>query len=102
MSMLPKDCRECKEKASGSQKQSQLDSHFQPTLVKEIVTPYSDNLFCNATIEWLINTDQVHFINLDRSCYMTVLQPISALKHSSFQKMVNIASCTTTGVKIPN
>ena len=70
--------------------------------MKEIVMPYSDNLFCNATIEWLINMDQVHFIDLDRSCYMTVLQPISALKHPSFQKMVNIASRAMTSVKIPN
>ena len=90
--MLLKDCKEHKGKASGSQKQSQLDSHLWPMPLKEIVMPYSDDLFCNAAIEWLINTDQVHFINLDRSCYMTVLQPIFALEHPSFQKMVNICS----------
>jgi hypothetical protein len=31
---------------------------------KERVVPYSDNLFRDAAIEWLVSTDQVH-ISID-------------------------------------
>ncbi|KAG2142680.1 hypothetical protein BD769DRAFT_1348977, partial [Suillus cothurnatus] len=50
------------------------------------VIPYSNKLFKQATIEWLVATDQ----------------PIQALEHPKFKEMVDIASCATNGVKIPD
>ncbi|KAG2059949.1 hypothetical protein BDR06DRAFT_873088, partial [Suillus hirtellus] len=48
------------------------------------VIPYSNKLFKQAAIEWLVATDQ----------------PIQALKHPKFKEMVDIASHATNGVKI--
>ncbi|KAN0094364.1 Ribonuclease H-like domain containing protein [Tylopilus felleus] len=79
-SMLPKDAKQRTQKQSGS-KQGRLDGHLQPIPIKENVTPYSDELFCEAAIR----------------------VPISTLKHPSFKNMINVASRTTTGgVTIPN
>ncbi|KAG2107551.1 hypothetical protein BD769DRAFT_1366190, partial [Suillus cothurnatus] len=49
------------------------------------VIPYSDKLFKKAAVEWLITTDQ----------------PIQALEHLKFKEMIDVASHTTQGVKIP-
>ncbi|KAG1758826.1 hypothetical protein EDD22DRAFT_783439, partial [Suillus occidentalis] len=49
------------------------------------VIPYSDKLFKQAAIEWLVATDQ----------------PIQALEHPKFKEMVDITSRATNGVKIP-
>ncbi|KAG2074081.1 hypothetical protein BDR04DRAFT_1008948, partial [Suillus decipiens] len=48
--------------------------------------PYSDKLFKQAAIKWLVATDQ----------------PIQALDHPKFQDMIDVASRATNGVKIPN
>ncbi|KAF9231051.1 hypothetical protein BU15DRAFT_49006 [Melanogaster broomeanus] len=81
-SMLPKDAKQRKEGAS-SHNQPRLDSHLQP---KERVIPYSDKMFRDAAIQWLIDTDQ----------------PIAALEHPSFKNMIDVAARATNGVKIPN
>ena len=59
-SMLPKDAKQHTEKQSGS-KQGRLDGHLQPIPIKENVTLYSDELFCEAAIRWLVDTDQVMY-----------------------------------------
>ncbi|KAF9228922.1 hypothetical protein BS17DRAFT_690581, partial [Gyrodon lividus] len=46
----------------------------------------TDKLFYEAMIEWLINTNQ----------------PIQAVDHPSFKKMIYVASHATKGVIIPN
>jgi hypothetical protein len=51
----------------------------------ERVLPYSDKLFRQAAIEWLVSTDQ----------------PIQALEHPKFKEMIDVASRATNGVKIP-
>ena len=48
-SMLPKDAKQRTQKQSSS-KQGRLDGHLQPIPIKENVTPYSDELFCEAAI----------------------------------------------------
>jgi hypothetical protein len=40
-------------------RQGQLDSHLQEVPCKECVIPYTDALFREAAIEWLVATDQV-------------------------------------------
>lgn len=47
-------------KPSGN-KQGQLDSHLQPTPIKEKTIPYSNKLFSEAAIWWLMNTHQVMY-----------------------------------------
>jgi hypothetical protein len=60
ISMLPADARDCKSKAATSQlPQGRLDSHLQDIPPPERIVPYSDRLFREAAIEWLIATDQV-------------------------------------------
>ncbi|OBZ73926.1 hypothetical protein A0H81_06552 [Grifola frondosa] len=54
--------------------------------MKRCIIAYSEQVFREAAIEWLIATDQ----------------PISALEHPKFKAMINIASRVTDGVKIPS
>jgi hypothetical protein len=63
--------------------QSGLDGHLRPVKAEPIV-PFSNELFQEAATEWLISTDQ----------------PIRALEHPAFQKMINIAARATKGVSI--
>lgn len=60
VSMLSKDAKHHMNKSSSS-KQSCIDGHLQPIL-KEKVIPYSNKLFCDAAIWWLVYTDQVAYI----------------------------------------
>jgi len=56
--MLPKDAQRPHD-ATAANKQTCLDPHLKEKPLKERVTPYTDSLFCNTAIEWLISTDQV-------------------------------------------
>ena len=62
-SMLPEDSRQCKEAASESGlHQMALSSHFADT---EVSIPYSNKVFEDATIQWLVHTNQVgSFVSL--------------------------------------
>ncbi|KIL69109.1 hypothetical protein M378DRAFT_61242, partial [Amanita muscaria Koide BX008] len=83
ISMLPKDTkrRRLETDADG---QTQLDSHLRERETKERVVPYSDARFREAAIEWLVGTDQ----------------PLDALNHPAFQKMVHESARATNGVKL--
>ncbi|KAJ7808037.1 hypothetical protein B0H14DRAFT_2380921, partial [Mycena olivaceomarginata] len=63
--------------------QQTLEPHLREK--PERVVPYSDALFRDAALEWLIATDQ----------------PIDALTHPKFKDMIDIAGRATNGVKIP-
>ncbi|KAF9065988.1 hypothetical protein BDP27DRAFT_1547634, partial [Rhodocollybia butyracea] len=65
---------------------STINDHASPLPPKAHIIPYSDDLFEEAAIEWLIETDQ----------------PIASLEHPKFRNMINVAACATNGVKIPN
>ena len=47
------------EAAEATLKQGRLDGHLQEIPRKEHTVPYTDALFREAAIEWLIATDQV-------------------------------------------
>jgi hypothetical protein len=47
------------EAAEATLKQSRLDGHLQEVPRKERIVPYTDALFREAAIEWLVATDQV-------------------------------------------
>ncbi|KAI0757827.1 hypothetical protein C8Q80DRAFT_1090595 [Daedaleopsis nitida] len=88
VSMLPKDsAARRRAQASKSAEQTRLDPHLreQPKPPEQLVK-YSDELFRDAAVEWLIATDQ----------------PLQALEHPSFKKMIHIAARSTEGVRIPN
>ncbi|PCH39189.1 hypothetical protein WOLCODRAFT_55268, partial [Wolfiporia cocos MD-104 SS10] len=85
-SMLPRDTKWRRDQMKADS-QSSLDSHLQERLPpKERVIPYSDVLFREAAVEWLVATDQ----------------PIQALEHLSFKSMIEIAARATNGVRIPD
>ncbi|KAI0373339.1 hypothetical protein BV20DRAFT_937980, partial [Pilatotrama ljubarskyi] len=84
-SMLPKDTRARREERRKNE-QSTLDFHVKPKAPRPPVVKYSDELFRQAAIEWLIATDQ----------------PVQALEHPKFQEMIDIAARATEGVKLPN
>jgi hypothetical protein len=61
--MLPKDTKRRKLDAAADS-QARLDAHLREPQPKEQIIPYSDAIFREAAIEWLIETDQVCFFNL--------------------------------------
>ena len=56
-SMLPKDSKAQREKAKADA-QTTLDTHLEMPVKKHVV-PYSDALFRQIAIGWLVSTDQV-------------------------------------------
>ncbi|KAH8996082.1 hypothetical protein EDB86DRAFT_2804095, partial [Lactarius hatsudake] len=71
--------------SKAEQLQCTIDTHLVEKKLANQVT-YSDNLFWQVAIEWLVVMDQ----------------PIQALDHPKFKEMVNITSHATNGVKIPS
>ena len=59
-SMLPKDTQECQKMlAATNLQQSAVDDHFELACPEDKPVLYADNLFHEAAIEWLIETNQV-------------------------------------------
>lgn len=56
--MLPKDA-EKRRKDIQAKNQLRLDPHLREKPQKERTIPYTDELFRDAAIEWLVSTDQV-------------------------------------------
>ncbi|KAJ7131123.1 hypothetical protein C8R44DRAFT_583248, partial [Mycena epipterygia] len=73
------DAEEAKQKLQ----QKTLDPHLEEK--PERVIRYTDQLFLDAAVEWLIATDQ----------------PIDALNHPKFKEMIDVAARAHDGVKIP-
>ncbi|KAI0249256.1 hypothetical protein BJV78DRAFT_1129912, partial [Lactifluus subvellereus] len=82
-SKLPGDIAARKLKATETQRT--LDGLLVEKKLADRTVPYSDELFRQAVIEWLVATDQ----------------PIQAFEHPKFKEMIDIASRATNGVKIP-
>ena len=80
-----------------------IDPHLQERVPKEHVIPYSDGLFRQTALEWLIETDQVPFrLTVASSFIYHMNQPIQALDHPKFKEMISVAARATHGVTIPN
>lgn len=56
--MLPDDTKN-RRQATTKDTQQRLDSHLKEKPPQERVVPYTDDLFREAAIEWLVSTDQV-------------------------------------------
>jgi hypothetical protein len=109
-SKLLKAVKMKKEKADNAAakiKQRLLDGHLKEIPLKEQVVGYTDSIFQEAAIEWLIATDQVHRLLfcvevLFVCLYLLMdIELIQAFEHPSFKKMIDIAACATNGVVIP-
>jgi hypothetical protein len=60
LSMLPEDAKARRKAALEKvMEQTQVDDHFRPMKPEDKPTPYSDEVFKQAAIQWLIETDQV-------------------------------------------
>jgi hypothetical protein len=58
--MLPEDTKERRQAlADQTLRQSAVNDHFKPATPEDKPTRYSDELFKEAAIEWLIETNQV-------------------------------------------
>ena len=75
-----------KRKAAAETVTRTLDRDLRERKLANRVLLYSNKLFQQAAIEWLVATDQ----------------PIRALEHPRFKEMIDIASRATNGVKIPS
>ena len=100
--MLPEDARWCREAVMDSSVQTQqtmLSDHFNPHDTQ--IIPYSDKVFEEAMIEWLIQMNQVCSCQLQWYIdLILVCQPIQAFKHLSFKMMLNIGSQASKGVSL--
>jgi hypothetical protein len=85
-SKLPGDIKNRKSAAAAVLQATTLDRHLSEPSLTEQVAPYSDKLFHQVAIEWLVATDQ----------------PIRALEHPQFKKMIDVASRATKGVNVPS
>ncbi|KIK09394.1 hypothetical protein K443DRAFT_66219, partial [Laccaria amethystina LaAM-08-1] len=63
---------------------SEVDDHFMVIPEEEKPTLYSDEVFKEVPIHWLIETDQ----------------PIQVFEHPTFKHLISVASCVMKGVKI--
>ena len=57
--MLPEDTKEWRAAALEHIQQTQVKDHFHTAQPSDKPTPYTDELFNKATIQWLVGTDQV-------------------------------------------
>ncbi|KIM41959.1 hypothetical protein M413DRAFT_37461, partial [Hebeloma cylindrosporum] len=83
-SMLPEDTRARREALLESLRQTNVTDHFTEAKPAERVAPYTDELFKEAAIQWLVETDQ----------------PISAFDNPAFQNMMSVAARATRGIKL--
>lgn len=58
--MLPGDSKERRAVLAEELVQTSVDDHFKPATPEDKPTPYSDDLFKQAALEWLIGTNQVN------------------------------------------
>jgi hypothetical protein len=59
MSMLPDDTKARKTDLQQKLQQTQVNDHFDKIKPEDKPQPYSDEAFKDATIQWLVETDQV-------------------------------------------
>jgi hypothetical protein len=64
--MLPSDTKERKATEHATLLQTQVNEHFAKAQPEVKPPPYTDELFKEAAIEWLVQTDQVSFWHLLR------------------------------------
>ncbi|KAF8346629.1 hypothetical protein F5887DRAFT_883096, partial [Amanita rubescens] len=86
-SMLPDDTKARRAALLEDQtlRQTEVDEHFTTLKPEDKPQPYSDKLFEEVAIRWLIETDQ----------------PLQAFEHPTYREMIEIAARAPRGVNIP-
>jgi hypothetical protein len=67
--MLPSDSLACRQAAvdeAAHVQQGRVDHHFEVAKPEDKQAPYSDEVFHQAAIEWLVQTDQVCLMKFSR------------------------------------
>lgn len=54
--------RKAAAQAEDQAKQQSLEPHLMKIVPQERVVPYSDALFCDAAVQWLVETHQVCYL----------------------------------------
>lgn len=80
-SKLPKFLKAKKDAEAAKEQQSTLDDHLQP-----MPEAYSEEVFRQAVLEWLAATDQ----------------PLEAVQHKTFRRIINLACQAQHGVTLPS
>jgi trans-aconitate methyltransferase len=99
--MLPEDTKKRRAvMVEETLRQSQVNEHFEKAKPEDKPKVYTDEIFNEAAIQWLIETDQVSIVTV--SCLHTnhASQPIQAFEHPAFKNMIDIAARATRGVKL--
>ncbi|KAF8809281.1 hypothetical protein BYT27DRAFT_7187967, partial [Phlegmacium glaucopus] len=84
--MLPRDSKARRDAEREHLSQTLVEDHYTVQKPEDKPVPYSNELFKEAAIQWLVETDQ----------------PIQAFEHPTYQKMIQIAARATKQVQIPN
>lgn len=76
--MIPEDREAQKEEQRAAEEklqQTQVNDHFKAIPPEERPEPYSDDLFRDTAIQWLIATDQVCFLLIatDQVCFLLMI-----------------------------
>jgi hypothetical protein len=100
-SKLPGDIK--KRKAAAEEVTRTLDCDLVERKPYEQAIRYSDKLFRQIAVEWLVATDQVRnsFLWLNLQFHHLSLQPIQALEHPKFKELIDVASRATNGINLP-
>lgn len=68
------------------------------------MVPFSEELFKQVSIEWLIATDQVHILFFNSAVvtdsFCLYDQPLSAMEHPRFREMINLATCSKKSIPL--
>ncbi|KAJ6525359.1 hypothetical protein B0H19DRAFT_868485, partial [Mycena capillaripes] len=70
-------------------------------ICKPEVVKYSDVLFAEATIKWMVVTDQARIFQSLRDPRLLTSQPLRTVDNAHFQEMIDIASRAQDGVQGP-
>lgn len=81
--MLPEDTKSRKAEVNEKLRQTQVNDHFEKIQPESKPEPYSDELFKEAAIQWLVGTDQVcvafYYANFrSNSKYCSQFEPSSS------------------------
>jgi hypothetical protein len=100
--MLPEDTKQRRAAFLESLRQTNVTDHFMEAQPEERVPPYTDELFKEAAIQWLVETDQVSHYDLPQSSirlveyFIIIILAHFCLRSSSFpEDGFSYCSCHT-------
>ncbi|KAF8803118.1 hypothetical protein BYT27DRAFT_7305410, partial [Phlegmacium glaucopus] len=108
-SMLPRDSKARRDAEREHLSQTLVEDHYTVQKPEDKPVLYSNELFKEAAIQWLVEMDQVlphfrslYFFFLTYIAHDSLFNLIQAFEHPTYQKMIQIAARATKQVQIPN